>query len=369
MRNLNMDRGVRSKIERSQKFMAIYPCIYVVLTLPLAFGRMYSMAHDGNALPDAYMLIAGCLITSCGWMDALMYTLTRNVLHTREGGSSRDNYSHSRGHTTNGSHLRSTGGRVGRTMGYQFEDFTALRSNPGEWDGDSDTTPPGTTTTTIIGGKEAEIPEVVRKTSQRKPPPIHAPPKAHKFFGLGRRNSNSNRELSRVTEVEEHKEREVAASYKRSSDPTKPTLQVHKSSFNTDTSNSTYHHHRGSDSSLNEPPLPLQGIPLSPVSISGNSTRNLLHKPNPARLSPGQGNPYYASMNNTTARSRSPANVSRNDDEPPMTHVTTNMDDYPLPPASPPFGQVKVETQINVTRSDKRDARGSGSSRESSEER
>lgn len=52
--------------------------VYVVLTLPIAVGRMVAMT--GHRMSDTFYLIAGCLLTSCGWIDALLYTLTRRVL-------------------------------------------------------------------------------------------------------------------------------------------------------------------------------------------------------------------------------------------------------------------------------------------------
>lgn len=45
--------------------------------MPIAIGRMLSMA--GVQLPDAFFCVAGAFLTSCGWVDALLYTLTRRV--------------------------------------------------------------------------------------------------------------------------------------------------------------------------------------------------------------------------------------------------------------------------------------------------
>ena len=67
-------------VNRITKLMTLYPCVYVVLTLPLSAGRMWSMAHDGQSYSNTYALIAGSLITSCGWVDSLLYTLTRRRL-------------------------------------------------------------------------------------------------------------------------------------------------------------------------------------------------------------------------------------------------------------------------------------------------
>ena len=67
-------------VNRVTLLMMLYPCVYVVLTLPLSAGRMWSMAHGGVALSNAYACVAGALITSCGWVDSLLYTLTRKRL-------------------------------------------------------------------------------------------------------------------------------------------------------------------------------------------------------------------------------------------------------------------------------------------------
>ena len=62
--------------------MVMYPAVYVILTLPIAVGRMVAMT--GTALPDVFFCIAGSLLTSCGWIDALLYTLTRRILVTND---------------------------------------------------------------------------------------------------------------------------------------------------------------------------------------------------------------------------------------------------------------------------------------------
>jgi hypothetical protein len=38
------------------------------------------VAMTGKSLPDVFYLVGGALLTSCGWIDALLYTLTRRVL-------------------------------------------------------------------------------------------------------------------------------------------------------------------------------------------------------------------------------------------------------------------------------------------------
>lgn len=56
----------------------IYPVIYVVCTAPLALGRIATMA--GATVPLGYFCAAGALITSNGWLDVVLWGLTRRVL-------------------------------------------------------------------------------------------------------------------------------------------------------------------------------------------------------------------------------------------------------------------------------------------------
>ncbi|KAJ4384185.1 hypothetical protein N0V86_001030 [Didymella sp. IMI 355093] len=71
-----------TKLTRATKFMVMYPAVYVVLTLPIAVGRMVAMT--GTPMPDVFFVIAGSLLTSCGWIDALLYALTRRILVSHE---------------------------------------------------------------------------------------------------------------------------------------------------------------------------------------------------------------------------------------------------------------------------------------------
>jgi hypothetical protein len=38
------------------------------------------VAMTGQDMPDIFFVVAGSLLTSCGWIDALLYTLTRRVI-------------------------------------------------------------------------------------------------------------------------------------------------------------------------------------------------------------------------------------------------------------------------------------------------
>ena len=56
----------------------LYPVIYVVCTAPLALGRIVSMA--AIPVPISYFCAAGALIASNGWLDVLLWGLTRRRL-------------------------------------------------------------------------------------------------------------------------------------------------------------------------------------------------------------------------------------------------------------------------------------------------
>lgn len=75
-------------VNRITKLMTLYPCVYVLLTLPLSAGRMWSMANN-SPYSYEYACVAGAMITSCGWVDSLLYTLTRKRLlqDTMPGGN------------------------------------------------------------------------------------------------------------------------------------------------------------------------------------------------------------------------------------------------------------------------------------------
>jgi len=61
------------------KLMMAYPLTYVLCTLPLATMRMYSTGNSHRFIPPGWFCFAGAMITSNGWLDVLLYTLTRRV--------------------------------------------------------------------------------------------------------------------------------------------------------------------------------------------------------------------------------------------------------------------------------------------------
>jgi hypothetical protein len=66
--------------------MVMYPVGYVVLSLPLAAGRMATAR--GHTPSVTYFCVAGAMITSSGFVDVIMYAFTRRrlVLHSEHSG-------------------------------------------------------------------------------------------------------------------------------------------------------------------------------------------------------------------------------------------------------------------------------------------
>lgn len=67
--------ATKAKLNGHHPAFLVYPIIYVFCTLPLALGRIATMA--GADVPLAYFCAAGALIVSNGWADVLLWGLTR----------------------------------------------------------------------------------------------------------------------------------------------------------------------------------------------------------------------------------------------------------------------------------------------------
>ncbi|PYI10629.1 hypothetical protein BO78DRAFT_335316 [Aspergillus sclerotiicarbonarius CBS 121057] len=80
------------RLRRVIGYMVIYPIAYIVLSLPLAAGRMATAQGDGPSV--AYFCVAGAMITSSGLVDALLYTLTRRNLIIDSEPSNDRSYNH-----------------------------------------------------------------------------------------------------------------------------------------------------------------------------------------------------------------------------------------------------------------------------------
>jgi hypothetical protein len=66
------------RVKAISNLMVAYPVVYVICTLPLASARMAAMGGHPPSL--ARLCLAGAMITSNGWLDVLLYTLTRRIM-------------------------------------------------------------------------------------------------------------------------------------------------------------------------------------------------------------------------------------------------------------------------------------------------
>lgn len=75
---LSLQNSTRNNTNRAARYMIVYPTVYVFCTLPLASARMAAM--NGHIVTYWYFCMAGAAITSCGWLDVLLYACTRRAL-------------------------------------------------------------------------------------------------------------------------------------------------------------------------------------------------------------------------------------------------------------------------------------------------
>ncbi|KAE8145987.1 G protein-coupled glucose receptor regulating Gpa2-domain-containing protein [Aspergillus avenaceus] len=66
------------RLNRVVIYMVIYPFVYLILSLPLAAGRMSTARHIAPS--RAYFAVAGSLMALSGLVDVIVYTLTRRHL-------------------------------------------------------------------------------------------------------------------------------------------------------------------------------------------------------------------------------------------------------------------------------------------------
>lgn len=60
------------------RYMLLYPVAYVILSLPIAAGRMSLM--NGRDPGANYFYASGCIIMCSGWVDSIIYFTTRRRL-------------------------------------------------------------------------------------------------------------------------------------------------------------------------------------------------------------------------------------------------------------------------------------------------
>ncbi|SMY29789.1 unnamed protein product [Zymoseptoria tritici ST99CH_1A5] len=73
-----LSRAERRAAEIAVRSMVWYPLVHGLCTLPLVIIRLRAMAGQQNSF--AGLCVAGALITSCGWLDVLLFLMTRRAV-------------------------------------------------------------------------------------------------------------------------------------------------------------------------------------------------------------------------------------------------------------------------------------------------
>jgi G protein-coupled glucose receptor regulating Gpa2 C-term/G protein-coupled glucose receptor regulating Gpa2 len=73
------DNTKAQQARTAMKLMIVYPIVYVICTLPLATMRMASM-NSVHITSYAWFCFAGAMITSNGWLDVVLYAMTRRIM-------------------------------------------------------------------------------------------------------------------------------------------------------------------------------------------------------------------------------------------------------------------------------------------------
>lgn len=68
----------KRRVKSVSNLMVVYPLVYVICTIPLASARMATMSGHPPSL--ARLCLSGAMITSNGWLDVLLYTVTRRIM-------------------------------------------------------------------------------------------------------------------------------------------------------------------------------------------------------------------------------------------------------------------------------------------------
>ncbi|PKX99061.1 protein gprD [Aspergillus novofumigatus IBT 16806] len=95
-----------NRLNRVVVYMVIYPLVYVLLSLPLAAGRMSTARH---VVPSKeYFAAAGALMALSGLVDVIVYTLTRRHLLLDTEVSTSDRYYAHTGSNLYNTHVSTT---------------------------------------------------------------------------------------------------------------------------------------------------------------------------------------------------------------------------------------------------------------------
>ncbi|EEH07410.1 integral membrane protein [Histoplasma capsulatum G186AR] len=123
-KDLRVNGTKRPKFNRVLKVMFLYPIAYIVISLPIAAGRMSLM--NGRSPGMTYFYATGTLLMCSGWVDSILYFITRR--HLLEGDIQTESAS-------NGSQIHdrsydippTIGGGTARSIGRQKPGTTVLK--------------------------------------------------------------------------------------------------------------------------------------------------------------------------------------------------------------------------------------------------
>ena len=122
---LRQNRQHLNRLNRVVVYMVIYPFVYLVLSLPLAAGRMYTATNP--PLSKVYFSVAGSLMAFSGFVDSAVYTFTRRQI-VLEADTERSDPMYAYGNSMYQTHISTTqakeskkgfrvGSRLRRTLG------------------------------------------------------------------------------------------------------------------------------------------------------------------------------------------------------------------------------------------------------------
>ncbi|CAG8682960.1 12620_t:CDS:2 [Funneliformis caledonium] len=77
-------RGSKRVLQRVNKKLVWYPAVYIVLVFPLALQRIVGLAfQNSNIWSSFYLIPAASIFTSAGLANAIIYSITRNLVSVK----------------------------------------------------------------------------------------------------------------------------------------------------------------------------------------------------------------------------------------------------------------------------------------------
>ncbi|KIW07747.1 uncharacterized protein PV09_01677 [Verruconis gallopava] len=97
--SFSLETETHRRIQKSCLIMCCYPIAYITLTLPLAVSRMSEIRGADTSIQ--FLIFCGCFLVSSGWVDTVLYILTRASFLKVQGHTRVQEESNQRSHRTN----------------------------------------------------------------------------------------------------------------------------------------------------------------------------------------------------------------------------------------------------------------------------